>query len=132
MTLYEKLKKDLNDHFFAGTSEIIWQEEESRFYNNGRITLYPRYYELMADRLSEYVKNELHKAIAKHKGMNSPHEAYAVLLEEMDEFWDEVKKQTHSKSLMYKELLQISAMAQRAIIDLDLMPVELTKKERTK
>lgn len=80
------------------------------------------------DRISNSVLNELEKAISKHKKMNSPHEAYAVLLEEMDEFWDEVKKQTHNKSLMYKELLQISAMAQRAIIDLDLMPAELTEK----
>lgn len=75
------------------------------------------------DRVSSSVLHELDKAVTKHKPMNSPHEAYAVLLEEMDEFWDEVKQQVHSKSRMYKELLQISAMAQRAIIDLNLVEV---------
>lgn len=71
--------------------------------------------------VGKMVTNELFKAIAKHKGMNSPHEAYAVILEEVDEFWDEVRKQKPEKADMLKELLQISAMAQRAIIDLGLI-----------
>lgn len=73
------------------------------------------------DNVAKKVKVELDKAISKHKGMNSAHEAYAVLLEEMDEFWDEVKQQKLDKAKALKELLQISAMAQRAIIDLNLM-----------
>lgn len=76
---------------------------------------------LEMDRVSSSVLLELDKAMTKHKGMNSSHEAYAVLLEEMDEFWDEVKKQVPDKKNMRKELLQISAMAQRAILDLNLM-----------
>lgn len=82
---------------------------------------------LEMDRVSTSVLNELHKAITKHKPMHSPHEAYAVIKEELDEFWDEVKQQVHNRSRMYKELLQISAMAQRAIIDLNLTPAEETK-----
>jgi hypothetical protein len=70
--------------------------------------------------IGKEVTNELRKAMAKHKGMNSAHEAYAVILEEMDEFWDEVKAQTLDKAKAKKELLQISAMAQRAILDLGL------------
>jgi|JI10StandDraft_1071094.scaffolds.fasta_scaffold10620_9 uncharacterized Zn finger protein (UPF0148 family) len=70
--------------------------------------------------IAEEVTSELKKAIAKHKSMNSAHEAYAVILEEVDEFWDEVKAQTLDKAKAKKELLQISAMAQRAILDLGL------------
>ena len=70
--------------------------------------------------LSLQVKEELTKAMAKHKCMNSAHEAYAVILEEVDEFWDEVKSQTLDKEKAKKEILQISAMAQRAILDLGL------------
>lgn len=32
------------------------------------------------------------KARQKHAPMHSPHEGYAVLLEEVDELWDEVKR----------------------------------------
>lgn len=31
------------------------------------------------------------KARLKHRPMQSPHEGYAILLEELDELWDEVK-----------------------------------------
>lgn len=70
-----------------------------------------------ADRVSE----ELAKARAKHSDMNSPHEAYAVILEELDEFWDLVKADDHQhsdgKTRMINELVQIGAMAQRAAED---------------
>lgn len=70
--------------------------------------------------IGKEVTAELIKAITKHDGMNSAHEAYAVILEEVDEFWDEVKAQTLDREKAKKELLQISAMAQRAILDLGL------------
>jgi len=62
--------------------------------------------------------------------MNSPHEAYAVILEEVDEFWEDVKinpkkldghEQAKRKAHMQMELLQIAAMCIRATIDCDLM-----------
>ena len=34
----------------------------------------------------------MERARTKHKPINSAHEGYAVILEELDEFWDEVKK----------------------------------------
>ena len=58
-----------------------------------------------------------------HAAMNGPHEAYAVLLEEMDEYWDEVKKYNPNKPgrdtrpRQREELIQIAAMAIRAIYD---------------
>lgn len=71
-----------------------------------------------SDFLAE-VADELLRAQAKWAPMNSPHEAYAVILEEVDEFWAEVrKKQTeHDPVAMYEELVQIAAMAARAAVD---------------
>lgn len=75
------------------------------------------------------VEHELNNAMAAHGSMKSRHEAYAVIAEEVDEFWDEVKKNPVKMTLpefdkyqadMRKELVQIAAMAVRAIIDLGL------------
>ena len=46
----------------------------------------------------------------------SAHEAYAVLKEEVDEFWDHVKTNQKRRDLvaMRKELIQIAAVALRA------------------
>jgi hypothetical protein len=56
--------------------------------------------------------------------MTTPHEAYAVILEELDEFWDEVRKKEHCPEKMLRELIQIAAMAQRAAED--LLPTAIT------
>jgi hypothetical protein len=57
--------------------------------------------------------------------MNNQHEAYAVILEELEEFWDECKKKPQNRTpvAMRYELIQVAAMAVRTIIDLDLRPV---------
>jgi hypothetical protein len=58
-----------------------------------------------------------------HAAMNGPHEAYAVILEEMDEYWDEVKRYNPNKPgrdtrpRQREELIQLAAMAIRAIYD---------------
>lgn len=66
------------------------------------------------------IDHEVDRAVAKHGHYNSPHEAYGVLLEEVDEFFDEVRKQKAdvSKENMRKELTQIAAVCVRAIHDL--------------
>jgi NTP pyrophosphatase (non-canonical NTP hydrolase) len=69
------------------------------------------------------VYNEIARAQAKHPTeMRSLHEAYAILLEEVDEFWDEVKKQTGERdsAKLRSELIQIAAMAVRTVVDLTL------------
>ena len=38
------------------------------------------------------IQAEIERARAKFPAFHSQHEAYAVILEELDEFWDEVKK----------------------------------------
>lgn len=63
------------------------------------------------------VVRELRKAREKFAGFNSAHEGYAVLKEEVDELWDEVKKRNASKARMRKEAIQVAAMALRFIED---------------
>ena len=48
----------------------------------------------------------------------SNHEGYAVLLEEVDELWDEVKKKHADKERIRKEATQIAAMALRIMVEL--------------
>lgn len=51
--------------------------------------------------------------------MNSAHEGYAVLAEEVDELWDHVKVKQGQRNLseMTYEAVQVAAMALRFIID---------------
>jgi NTP pyrophosphatase (non-canonical NTP hydrolase) len=58
-------------------------------------------------------RTELERAFIKHGDINSLHEGYAVLLEEVDELWDEIKKRTESRDLnnLKLECIQIAAMA---------------------
>lgn len=65
------------------------------------------------------IADEVSRAEAKHAPMNSLHEGYAVLLEEVDELWDEVKKQTaaRNREAIRKECVQVAAMAVRLIRD---------------
>lgn len=53
---------------------------------------------------------------------NSAHEGYAVIKEELDELWDEIKKNGEKRDLqsMRKEAIQIGAMALAFILDLKL------------
>jgi hypothetical protein len=52
---------------------------------------------------------ELLKAREKFKPLNSGHEGYAVILEELDELWDAVKENNPSHAR--KEAKQVAAMA---------------------
>lgn len=60
---------------------------------------------------------ELSNAFKKHGGMRGPHEGYAVILEEMDELWDEIKKRKPDPVSMEKEAVQVAAMALRFLVD---------------
>lgn len=62
------------------------------------------------------IEIELVKGLLKHKGMQSPHEGYAVILEEVDELWDEVKSDNAPNAL--HEVAQVGAMAARFLLDL--------------
>lgn len=64
------------------------------------------------------VKAELEKARRKHPGeQRNLHEGYAVILEEVDEFWDVVKSQKPDTAHALEELVQVAAMCQRTAED---------------
>lgn len=54
--------------------------------------------------------------------INSLHEGYAIIKEELDEFWQEVMKKRKERSAekLHSELVQIAAMCQRTAEDLSL------------
>lgn len=67
------------------------------------------------DTVLDEVKAEMLRAEAKFPRFNSRHEAYGVLLEEVDELWDEVKANDYPKAR--KEAVQVAAMALRYLRD---------------
>ncbi len=64
------------------------------------------------------IGGQLAKAEQKHAPMHGPHEGYAVILEELDELWDEIKRQQIDQAAMRKEALHVAAMALRFVKDL--------------
>ncbi len=60
---------------------------------------------------------ELERATALHGSMSSPHEGYAVLQEEVNELWEEVKAKDGSLEAIRNEAIQVAAMAIRFILD---------------
>jgi DNA repair exonuclease SbcCD ATPase subunit len=76
----------------------------------------------MSDKLTEavfYVKAEVERAKRKHPGdFHSPHEGYAILLEEVDELKAEVWKSKHDKAAMRTEAIHVAAMAVRFVVEL--------------
>lgn len=73
-----------------------------------------------ADKLSAAVNLEYSTAIEKYKPMASLHEGYAILLEEVEELWDEIKKKPKKRNeeKLRKEAIQVAAMALRFLADL--------------
>ena len=71
------------------------------------------------DAVTTEVLHEVGRAKTKFLPFNSAHEGYAVLLEEVDELWEEVKKnqKVRDKALMRKEAIQCAAMAVRFVMD---------------
>jgi hypothetical protein len=63
---------------------------------------------------------ELNRASDKFGRFASSHEGYAVILEELDELWEEVRKQydVRSNERMRKEAIQVAAMAMRFVFDI--------------
>jgi hypothetical protein len=65
------------------------------------------------------VVTEIEMATSKFPPMNSAHEGFAVLKEEVDELWDHVKQKQGARNIadMRKEAIQVAAMAVRFAAD---------------
>lgn len=66
------------------------------------------------------IVDELYNANNSYSGFHSTHEGFAVLKEEVDELWDEIKisKNIYANRLMVNEAVQVAAMAIKFIENL--------------
>lgn len=66
------------------------------------------------------VRHELEEATRQYSSFRTAHEGYAILLEEVDELWDEIKKKPTERDSrkLRAEAKQVAAMALRFMIDL--------------
>ncbi len=68
---------------------------------------------------ADLVAAELDRARRLHGPCRSLHEGYSVILEELDEFWDEVRKRRELRipERCIAELVQVAAMCQKVAED---------------
>ena len=68
------------------------------------------------------IRDELARAMELWPPMQSAHEGYAVILEELEELWEHVKMKQDMRSItdMREEAVHVAAMAARFIADLTL------------
>tara|TARA_Y100000310_G_scaffold331814_1_gene406118 strand:- start:16 stop:255 length:240 start_codon:yes stop_codon:yes gene_type:complete len=61
------------------------------------------------------VQKEIASGLEANGSFHSLHEAHSILLEEVEEFWDDVKMKASERDLnnTYNELIQIAAVALR-------------------
>ncbi|KAA5611552.1 hypothetical protein F1189_13380 [Rhodovastum atsumiense] len=62
------------------------------------------------------VRAEVARAVAKYPAFNSAHEGFAVIREELDGLWDDVKANRTERAI--EEAVQVAAMAVRFITDM--------------
>lgn len=76
----------------------------------------PSAYIAAIDHAMTLIREELMSARQRYGQFHGPHEGYAVIKEEVDELWDDVK--TNNAAGAYKEAIQVAAMAASFITDL--------------
>lgn len=70
------------------------------------------------------VRDELLSAMDRFAPMPTPHDGWAVIYEEVDELWEEVRRykanapETENVARMRKEAMQVAAMSLRFMVDL--------------
>lgn len=82
---------------------------------------YPVILPKIGNTLAEEIDDEIARAERHGKQFSSLHEAYAVILEEVDEIWDltRLKKRGREPGKVRQELIQLAAMAIKAIHSID-------------
>ena len=87
-------------------------------------TAQQKYDEASCEGISSFCLDELKRATRTHGRMKSPHEGYAVIKEEFEELWAEIKTCEHwntdgdARDRMRTEASQVAAMAMRFILDI--------------
>jgi 1,6-anhydro-N-acetylmuramate kinase len=62
-------------------------------------------------RVADAVVAEIRRARLRHAPMRGGHEGYAVILEELDELWEDVRAQRLDRAHAGAEAIQVAAMA---------------------
>jgi hypothetical protein len=99
---------------------VIGQEDwdrEERIFERGRASALAS---LPHGEVLELVRAELDRALARFPAFNSPHEAKAVIEEELDELWEQVKANRGRGPAAMTEAVQVAAMACRYVLDLSV------------
>lgn len=68
----------------------------------------------------EEIEEEFRRASKLHAKMNTPHEGFAILNEEVDELWDGVRRKeifNGRNNRLHEECVQVGAMAIRFLHD---------------
>ena len=75
----------------------------------------------MNSEIFKEIEKELIRAEKHGDKFASLHEAYAVILEELDEVWEitRLKRKLRSRPLLRSEFIQVAAMAIKAIESMD-------------
>ena len=63
------------------------------------------------------ISDELNEAMETFAPMHSPHEGWAVIQEEVDELWAEVKANVGRRDAARHEAIQVAAMAIRYVLE---------------
>ena len=63
------------------------------------------------------IRHELEVARKNYEPIASLHEGYAVILEELDESWEEIKQRHPDHAKVSRELIQTAAMVVRTLAD---------------
>lgn len=71
----------------------------------------------MTNQLIEILESEMRFGFGKYGPYHTSHEHYAVLLEEVEEWWDEIKGNTDNRPEAHYELIQIAAVALRYVLE---------------
>jgi hypothetical protein len=85
------------------------------------------------EKIIEDILIEFSKATSNYGEFHSPHEGYSIILEELEELWEEIKKSPKNRDYknMRKEAIQLTAMSLRFIYDMDMMNLTCLRDKST-
>ena len=72
----------------------------------------------LSEELAKETLRELDRATRQYGEFTTYHHGYAVILEELDELWDEIKHKQPDPDVLHREAIQVAAMALRFVMDL--------------
>jgi len=114
----ERIKQEWKDGKLEGKKFAQWYSlllDQKQRLEKGIKPVYKHNY--AAIDAANSILQEYFRAATIHPPMHSAAEGYAILLEELDELWDEIKKRNPDKEELRKEAIHVGAMALRFLVD---------------